>query len=357
MSDFDYANARLRAMRSRLLSRRALEALADADSIRSLLLALADTAYQAAVQTVLAQTPASDVGAERLVEALRQDLLQTIGRVRSFFSGGELAEKLAALALRRYDVDNLQTILRGLAQQVPPAEILESTMPIGELRPAELALLARAPHVSAALDLLATWRLPLARPLLEQRAAAQERPVEVLALELALERWHVRSAIQEAQAANSDGVSLYRALRREADISNILTALRLAGAAERPRPDEDPYVGPGLVALPLVMAAAARPSIAESVNTLAPTPYGSALRAALPEYERSQRLSAFEIALARLEQRLRIQQAVDDVLGIGVLLAYLALKTNEVANLRTIAYGIALGTAPEEIGADLLVAA
>jgi vacuolar-type H+-ATPase subunit C/Vma6 len=58
-----------------------------------------------------------------------------------------------------------------------------------------------------------------------------------------------------------------------------------------------------------------------------------------------------------LEQRLRIQQAVDDVLGIGVLLAYLTLKTNEVANLRAIAYGIALGAAPDEIRADLLVAA
>jgi V/A-type H+-transporting ATPase subunit C len=356
MTDFDYANARLCAMRSRLLPRHALDALAGADSIRAFLLALAGTAYQVAVQAVLAQAPPGAVGAERVAEALRQDLLQTIGRVRRFFSGGEQAENLAALALRRYDVHNLKTILRGLAQQAPPAQMLDSTMPVGELSPAELALLARAPHISAALDLLATWRLPLARPLLEQRAAEQHL-AEVPAMELALERWHLSSAFAEAQAANGDGASLCRALQWEADIGNILIALRLAGAAVRPRPSEAPYVGPGLVPLPQVMAAAARPSVAEAVNTLAATAYGSALRAALPEYERSRRVSVFEMALVRLEQRLRVRQAVDDVLGIGVLLAYLALKTNEVADLRTITYGIALQVTPDEMRTELLAAA
>jgi V/A-type H+-transporting ATPase subunit C len=344
-------------MRSRLLSRHALEALAGADSIRSLLLALANTAYQDAVQAVLAQTPPGGVEAGRLAEALRLDLVQTVGRVRRFFSGGGQAEKLAALALRRFDVHNLKTILRGLAQQVPPAEMLDSTMPVGELGPAELALLVRAPHVSAALDLLATWRLPLARPLLELRAAAEQHPAEVVAMELALERWHMRSALEEAEAADAEGAPLLRTLRREADSSNILSALRLTGTLERPRPEQDPYVGPGMLPLALVRAAAARPTVAEAVRALASTPYGPALSAALPEYERSRRLSVFELALAQVEQRMRVQQAVEDVLGIAVLLAYLTLKSNEVADLRAIAYGITLGATPDEIRAGLLAAA
>ena len=40
MSDFDYGNARLRVMKSRLLSRQELEALAEAGSLNGLIAAL-----------------------------------------------------------------------------------------------------------------------------------------------------------------------------------------------------------------------------------------------------------------------------------------------------------------------------
>jgi V/A-type H+-transporting ATPase subunit C len=357
MSGFDYANARLRALKSRLLSRRELEALAGAGSTRGLLLALSETTYRAAVQAVLAQAPPGEAEADRLAEALRLDLLDTLGRVRRFFQPYPDASQLAALALRRLDVHNLKTILRGLLRQVPTAEILASTMPAGDLNPVELSQLAHAPHVSEALDLLATWRFPLARPLLEWRAAPAQANGDLAQLELALERWHLRSAREAAEAAGADAAALVHALRREADAANITTALRLASLAERPSPAADVLVDPGQVPLAVIQAAAAQSTILGAVHALEATPYGPALRTALPEYEHSRHLSVFEHALTRLEQRLRVRHAIEDALGIGVLLAYLALKTNEVADLRAIAYGIALGEPPEAMRAALLAPA
>src|SRR5512145_2414625 len=98
MPDFDYGNARLRAMRSRLLSRQALEELAQVGSVQGLITALIDTAYREAVEAALVRL----TGMDCLTQALRNDLVATLGRARTFYSGP--AGELAALVLRRYDL-------------------------------------------------------------------------------------------------------------------------------------------------------------------------------------------------------------------------------------------------------------
>ena len=56
MADFDYGNARLRAMKSRLLSRSALEALAETETIKGLILALAKTPYERSIEAALVRS-------------------------------------------------------------------------------------------------------------------------------------------------------------------------------------------------------------------------------------------------------------------------------------------------------------
>ncbi|MCC6189778.1 MAG: V-type ATPase subunit [Anaerolineales bacterium] len=355
MSGFDYANARLRALKSRLLPRAALEALAETGSIRGLLLALTDTAYRAPAQAVLAQAPPGAVEAHWLAEALRVDLLNTLGRVRGFFSASDEAGPLAAVVFGRYDVHNVKAVLRGLARQAPAAEIVASTMPIGDLGPAELARLAGSARVSAALDLLATWCLPLAQPLLAWRASANDHPLDLAHMEVALERWRLLDALEAAEAAGANGAALQRALRREADAANALTALRLASMAKRSLLDTQLFAGPGFVPVALVLESASRPSVEQAVRAWERTAYGPALTATLPEYEATRRLSVFERALSRLDQHVLMREAIEDALGIGVLLAYIALKRNEIANLRAIAHGLALGAALDELLAELLL--
>jgi vacuolar-type H+-ATPase subunit C/Vma6 len=53
MSGYDYGNARLRAMKSRLLSGRDLEALAEIGSLDGLIAALAKTVYRETVEIAL----------------------------------------------------------------------------------------------------------------------------------------------------------------------------------------------------------------------------------------------------------------------------------------------------------------
>jgi vacuolar-type H+-ATPase subunit C/Vma6 len=74
----------------------------------------------------------------------------------------------------------------------------------------------------------------------------------------------------------------------------------------------------------------------------------------LAHYEASPRLSVFERALARHELLFAASLFVRDPLGLGVLIGYVALKTNEIANLRAIAHGLWLEEVSEGIRAQLL---
>jgi V/A-type H+-transporting ATPase subunit C len=69
VADFDYGNARIRAMKARLLVRRDLEALAEAGSLQGLISALAKTPYQKSVETALARAS----GLDCITQAIRMD--------------------------------------------------------------------------------------------------------------------------------------------------------------------------------------------------------------------------------------------------------------------------------------------
>lgn len=370
MPDFDYANARLRAMKSRLLPRRTLEGLARVGSVQGLITALTNTSFREAVEAALVRL----TGMDCLAEALRNDLVATVGKARGFFTGAPGA--LAALALRRYDAHNVKAILRGLAQQAPADEILAGTLPVAELRPADLVQLARAADFRAAIDLLATWRVPLARPLLALRGQRRDGRVEVPEMELALDRWRMHTALRATREAGTTGRPLNEALRLEADATNILTVLRLVSepdemamirAAEgRPSPRLATFappgaadvtqllIGPGQVAFELLARAARRESVAAAIDVLEATPYGALLSETMDTYADTARLSAFERALAQRQLRHAASLVARDPLGIGVLLGYVALKTNEVANLRAVAQGLLLGEKPGNIRTELM---
>ena len=355
MSDFDYGNARLRAMKARLLPRRTLEGLTEVGSVPGLITALTNTPYREAVAAALVRL----TGMDCLAEALRNDLVATLGKARSFYS--EAAQALAQLVMLRYDVHNVKTILRGLAGHVPANEIMGSILPIGELRPADIVELARVADWHMAIDLLATWRLPVVKPLLELRATQRSRDghMEPLEMEVALDRWYFDTAI-----AGAGHTTLREAVTLEADMTNVLTTLRLVGVPDvaailRERLGAADVmqlcVGPGHIPFAQLAEAAHQESISNAINTLATTIYGATLTGALPAYASSARLSVFERALAQRQLHHAAGLVASDPLGIGVLLGYAALKTNEVSNLRAIAQGLLLGEKPDRLRSELML--
>lgn len=354
MPDYDYGNARLHAMKARLLSNRELDALVSAGNIQGLIALLTKTAYQRSVEISL--TRAS--GLDSIDGALRNDLENTIGKIRGFYDGS--ARKMVTLLLRAYDVDNLKAILRGLSKNVSAGEILRSLLPVGELRSNLLRELARVRNPREAIDLLVSMGQPYAWPLLTLRT---ERPgAELFEMEKALDQWHYQESRRQLQSESRLEGTLASALAFEADLANVLIALRFAlEPAEREllhdylgddRVDHL-FIGPGMISFDVLTEASRCDSVADAIDALAGTAFETALRTGLKRFQESRRLSDIEKQLKRYRLAWMKNQFIKEPLGIGVVLGYIALKTNEVGNIRWIARGIDLGLKAEVIREEL----
>ncbi|MFZ0545978.1 MAG: V-type ATPase subunit [Candidatus Promineifilaceae bacterium] len=354
MSDFDYANARLRAMKSRLLSVETMMALSDQSDLPTLLNALTRTPYREAVELAMIRYE----GVRVLTQTLQVDMNGRIKKIQNFFT--DKSAESVQLVLLRYDVDNVKAILRGLSQQLAADDILAATISQGALDSAALNELAQATNTRTAIDLLATWRVPISTPLVALRI---EQPGAALwQMEMALEQWY----FQEVTASQSKaGTALKEYLNLYADSANIMTVLRLVGLEGRAAffrerfGANDPLpllLGPGRLPFGLLIEAVRAETVQEVVAVLAPTLYGPILEPALVDYRSTGRLSSFERALHKMRLRQAVSFFVRDPHGIGVFLGYLLLNSNEVANLLRIGQGIYLRRPKAEIQADLLFA-
>jgi V/A-type H+-transporting ATPase subunit C len=354
MRDFDYGNARLRAMKSRLLSLHDLEALAEVDSLRGLIAALTKTPYRKPVEAALSRSS----GISCISNALGDDIINTLGSIRDYYE--DEAHDMVMIVLRRYDLHNLKTILRGLSQRIAPSEILSTLLPVGELKQDLLAELARAPDPRSAIDLLASMNSIFAQPLLNLRS---EHPgADISHMELVLEQWGFSQAKNLLESELHNGSVLCSALDLDADLSNLLTALRFAQTPEERKllrewlgkDDLLPLLlGPGTLQFDLLAQAGMQDTLDAAVEIFAGTAYIDALRAGLEAYAGSNRLSDLERQLRIYRLGWMSKKIMNDPLGIGMVLGYTALKTSEVGNLRWIANGINLGLSAQSIRTNL----
>jgi V/A-type H+-transporting ATPase subunit C len=354
MADYDYGNARLRVMKSRFLTKKELGTLIETGSIQGLIAALTKTNYRKSIESALARTS----GMECIAEALRADLISTLGKLCSFYR--ERSGMMVAILLRSYDVGNLKAILRGLANNASPGEILATVLPIGELRSDILDELASTSSPRSAIDLVATMGLPIAQPLIRLRT---EYPgAEVFQMELALEQWRYKEAQGYLRDEALTNGLLFSALNLDADLSNILTVLRFANfPAERKQLGERLgtesvevlLCGPGKVAFGLLIEAGSQDDVESATEILSYTPYRFPLQDGLAAFKSNGRLSEFEKHLKRYRLRWASSLITKDPLGMGVVIGYVALKINEVSNIRWIAQGINLGLKPDAIRCEV----
>jgi V/A-type H+-transporting ATPase subunit C len=350
MPDFEYANARLRAMRSNLLDQRQLDQLSQAGSLAEFIRRLAQTRYQQALEVAFLH--ASEL--TLVFEAVRLDFNAVVSKIRSFYRDDD--QSTLVLILRGYDIHNLKSVLRGLAHHLPPAEIRAAFYPPGELSEQVLAELLPAGSPRAAIDRLASLGHPYAAPLVALRAG--HPGADLFEMDLALDQWRhttTRRALRDGNASG-DTRLLLNWLDLDADLSNLLVVLRFIHApSERSAAPsiERLLVTPGKLPVERLSGLAKLRSLPAAGKSLDDTWYGPLLAQPIQEYQQTNRLSALEAALRRRQSAWQVAQIAHDPLGVGVLLGYLALKTNESANLRRIAAGLWRGTAPEAIRAGL----
>ncbi len=225
MAGADYANARVGAMRGRLLGRAGVLELLARPDLAARLDFLRKTEYGEAVAAYATGARDPLRGAERGLRAQLRDDAVRIDR----FLRGERVQSLFRAMLAFEDGWSLKTILRGLAHGEPPERLFPLLAPTPGLDDPALQELVRQREVKGVVDLLATWQSPYALPLGDALPAYLRRR-ELLVLEAALDRSLFTRALEAARRGGEDGRILRGFLETWIDVVNASTLVKLAGA-------------------------------------------------------------------------------------------------------------------------------
>ena len=355
-TEYDYPNARLRALKSRLLTRAQYAEVLEAANVEAVVAQLARTAYQDAINAALVKAS----GWECLSDALRRDFANTLARITTFFR--DAPQRLWLILIARWEMFSIKTILRGQQQHIPADEVLAALIPAVDLRAPDFDRLVQQTSVRAVVDLLATWHHPSARVLLGAMPRYAEHN-DLAELELALDRARYSLALKELAPRDDANADIVRAvLRDEIDATNILTVLRLSewggsGARLTERyGNASPaslLIAGGGRASQVLIAQKEIPSGEQIARELRDTIFGAALARAATRYAETRVIAVFEDELEAQLARGQLAFFKRDPLSIGIAIAYLAARVNEIRNLRVIGRGKAAEWTRAEIEKEL----
>jgi len=329
--EYEYINARIKGMKSRLLDRTVFESLILKPDIDAIITELGTTAYKEELEKASVQYS----GINCIEVALRRDFTHAFRKIFKLMRGDE-SERYIKIILGRWDVQNIKTILRGKNIHVTAAEIHECLVPAGELDDTTLIELVKQPDVKAVIDLLATWGIDYAKPLTRNfKEFSDKRDLAIL--EYAIDQYYFENALDAVKGDAPEDKIVRDMLMTEIDVTNIKNVLRII--RDKIDIEEAPqFLIEGGIRLDLAkLQNMIKPGTLEgAIKQLDSTPYN--FLAKVPEEVfKSKKISVFEKDLDRYLTRRGISRFLGDPLSIAIPIGYIWAKYNEVTNIRIIA--------------------
>ncbi len=348
-TDAGYANARLRGMRSHLLPASFYERLIEAGDVQQVVKELMQTPYAADLEKELVRGRTAAV----IDDALKNNMVHAYRKVLGFVH--PQARKLLSTLLGRWDVFNIKTVLRGAHNHVAAEQVKESFFPAGYLGSTELEELAKMDDVRTVIDTMAMWKLVYAPPL--RRAYPDyANSADLAPLELALDRQYAQWASSRLVGDKPDVEIARRILGMQIDTSNLMIVFRLLKADASAREAEKYFLeGGSAIREELYLELARMSDVDEVLDRLKRTKYSDALDKAALLYLESGSIPVFERALEEQLMRRALISGVKDPHGVGVAIAYLYGKQNEITNLRIVVKGKAVGMPADRVRRELIL--
>lgn len=335
--DYGYGNARVRGMRARLMRGDALERFIETPDLQHLIQELMQTEYAPDLEEVLIAGRTSD-----LVDvALRRNVVRTYRKVLGFLN--EEAHGIVTTLLGRWDVFNIKTVLRGKHCGLASEEIAMGLFPVGALSQVDLDGLLMQSDVRGVVDTAGTWELPQA-PAMRQGYVEYQKSGELADLELGLDRYYSEWAAHRLWRRGSNYAIARRIITMQTDILNLVMVFRAARESLEPQQSAAYFLHGGKdVGFDLYQRLTALADIDEIIDGLKGTPYHKVCDEAALRYLETTSVAVFERALEDYFTRKVVALGGTDPLGIGIPLAYLWSKQNEVTNLRIVVKGKDVG--------------
>jgi len=324
-ADYGYINARVKGMKSRLLSEAEQYELIATRDLSSLFERLSNSPYGREIQEALSRTK----GLQAFEEAMRRHLVSLTSKILAISEGRPRA--LLEIIVQRWDLVNLKTILRGKHSNKSEEEILSLLIPAGTMSEAILRELLKQETLRALSEVLATWGNPFFIPLKEGEAK-YSKTRNLASLELSLDKFYFNQGLKVTQDGDVNSQMVREVLKTEIDGINIRTAFKLQKESIKNLRELDFFIEGGReITSKVFLSILQNPSLEQGLLALRKTSFRLT--------ERPSDLHSLELFLERLLIKKFVQMYRWDPLTIGVVIGYLWMKYNELVNLRLIARG------------------
>jgi vacuolar-type H+-ATPase subunit C/Vma6 len=365
MGEYDYLNARVRAMGTELLTREFYDQILAIEGEQLLIDALLSSPYGPELREALAVLH----GIEAVESALRRHVFATFAKLRSI--APEEPRRLLAVQFNQWDTANVLAVVRGKVNGADPEEILEGVLPAGEFDEAQLAELAGEPDLASVADALTTWSYRFAFELRRairrslgvfsvpgvaaRREEAAPEP-DLAALESAVNRAYFLWALAQTARGDENVRLARRMLEMQIDLANVKAALDFL--RHRGRGDElerfEPLPGGQLAAGALEEVAGAGSPI-EAFEALEETYFAPGIEKGILAFGRAGSLGVMErfLEVVAIGAGCRLYRL--DPLTIAVPLGFIWRKYNEFLNLRILLRGKAYRMPANSIREELLL--
>lgn len=349
LSDYGYVNARVRGMRSHLLTKDFFVKLVEADSFETLNSLLEQTIYRREVNEAILLDP------ERpdYDRALSLNLVASFRKILDA-TGGE-AHRLVTILLSRYDLLNVKTVMRGKHGNATPSEITSLLVPVGSIRMDSLEEMDQQREIRDVISKMTAENIRYAPPLVAAYPTFLKKDRDLSVLELALDKFHYLTIMEQltTKRYRDRNVEMVREMETgEIDLRNISTLVRVRGIKLDDEETENLRIPGGSLGQEQFLELHRLGDLVRFVSEYPDTRYRKLLERALAEYQEED-VVAFDRELEHEMVRRGAAMSNVNVLGIGVIIGYLWAKQNEIINLRIVLKGKLMDQPQVDIKKDL----
>ena len=358
---YGYSNARVRAMRTALLSRRQAEDLLKVRTNAAVAEYLGRTGYREDFTGMAAHMDDE----ERVEMAVSRNFARTAQKIIKITP--EQSKGTLRAFLGRYDVHNLKAILLSRKLGKGREEARKLLVPAGSLTSQELERMLSAKSSDELYEAIRTSGFG-ARffasasirhiPKAQIRAVLQQPDSKLDMLLSALDSYYYEVASYAAKGGQADSRILLNLIRSEADAKNAITIMRMKkGGADKRAIIKSMVAGGNFTRRQLENMAGAKDfrEVAKLASGFFISETGRGEFASAEKlYSADGQLSHFEVVFESSIARRSLRVLRRSMMSIGAIAGFLFLKEEEMNNIRKIVRGKALGLSPEKV-AEMLV--
>lgn len=342
-----FITARVRGMKSGLLSRGELDAFIDRGDLQSMSEQLLSSVYE----TEMAEAMTRYTDADAIEDGVTRNLINTFSRLRAMCEGHY--ETLADIFLGRWDLMVVKALLRNRHHELDEETGRSSLMPGPSIPVAVLQELAAQDSMERLVAGLVGWNSKLCRKMAEELSGYQESR-NLKALEEALDKSYFLDNVRRlSNNRDADSLFLRDLLRMEIDRLNLRILFEPRAKGVGGEDSLSRLLPRGTISDTVLRGIASASSLDRAVILLENTAYGQMTDAFsyLVQTSRFSRLDrAFELAFMDKLRRAAQQKSI----GMSLLMYFGWLKFNEVMNLRMIAQGVAVELPKDRVREEMI---